>query len=104
MVTYTYGSEEGEDEQSSNPIRLKEISYVQISKYRTKTMKSLDGEVLIPSQIAKNSGIRTNHISKVLSELKAHELVECINPEVRKGRLYRLTEKGKTMSKNINTD
>ena len=67
-------------------------------------MKSLDGEVLIPSQIAKNSGIRTNHISKVLAELKAHELVECINPEVRKGRLYRLTEKGKTVSKNINTD
>lgn len=67
-------------------------------------MKSLDGEVLIPSQIAKNSCIRTNHISKVLSKLKAHELVECINPEVRKGRLYRLTEKGKTVSKNINTD
>ena len=63
---------------------LIEISYVQISKYRTKTIKSLEGEVLIPSQIAKNSGIRTNHISKVLSELKAHELVECINPEVRK--------------------
>ena len=73
---------------------LIEISYVQISKYRTKTMKSLDGEVLIPSQIAKNSGIRTNHISKVLGELKKHELVECINPEVRKGRLYRLTDKG----------
>ena len=73
---------------------LIEISYVQISKYRTKTMKSLDGEVLIPSQRAKNSGIRTNHISKVLGELKKHELVECINPEVRKGRLYRLTDKG----------
>ena len=67
-------------------------------------MKSLDGNVKIPSVIARDSGIRTNHISKVLSELKAHELVECINPEVRKGRLYRLTEKGKTVSKNINTD
>ena len=67
-------------------------------------MKSLDGEVLIPTQIARNSEIRPNHISKVLAELKAHELVECINPEVRKGRLYRLTEKGKTVSKNINTD
>lgn len=80
---------------------LIEISYVQISKYRTKTMKSLDGEVLIPSQIAKNSEIRTNHISKVLSELKAHELVECINPEVRKGRLYRLTDKGEKVAENI---
>ena len=80
---------------------LTEISYVNISKYRTKVMKSLDGEVLIPTQIAKNSGIRTNHISKVLAELKAHELVECINPEVRKGRLYRLTPKGDELIKNI---
>lgn len=80
---------------------LIEISYVNISKYRTKVMKSLDGEVLIPSQIAKDSGIRTNHISKVLSELKAHELVECINPEVRKGRLYRLTDLGKVIVKKI---
>ena len=80
---------------------LTEISYVQISKYRTKVMKALDGEVLIPSQIAKNSGIRTNHISKVLSELKVHELVECINPEVRKGRLYRLTDKGEEVVNNI---
>ncbi len=80
---------------------LTEISYVEISKYRTKTMKSLEGEVLIPSQIARNSGIRTNHISKVLSELKSHELVECINPEVRKGRLYRLTNKGEEVVNNI---
>ena len=83
---------------------LTEISYVNISKYRTKVMKSLDGEVLIPTQIARNSGIRTNHISKVLSELKAHELVECINPEVRKGRLYRLMDKGEEVTKNINLD
>ena len=80
---------------------LIEISYVNISQYRTKVMKSLDGEVLIPSQIARNSGIRTNHISKVLGELKAHELVECINPEVRKGRLYRLTDKGEEIVENL---
>ena len=80
---------------------LTEISYVKISQYRTKVMKSLDGEVLIPTQIARNSDIRPNHISKVLSELKSHELVECINPEVRKGRLYRLTDKGDVLVKNL---
>lgn len=80
---------------------LTEISYVQISQYRTKVMKALEGEVKIPSNIARDSGIRTNHISKVLAELKAHELVECINPEVRKGRLYRLTEKGEELVENI---
>ena len=83
---------------------LTEMSYVNISKYRTKVMKSLYGEVKIPTVIAKDSGIRTNHISKVLSELKAHELVECINPEARKGRLYRLTDKGDELVKNINND
>lgn len=80
---------------------LKEISYVQISQYRTKVMKSLEGDVKIPTIIAKDSEIRPNHISKVLAELKAHELVECINPEVRKGRWYRLTDKGDDVVKNL---
>lgn len=80
---------------------LTEISYVNISKYRTKVMKTLDGEVKIPTVIAKDSGIRTNHVSKVLAELKAHELIECINPEARKGRLYRLTNKGEDIVENL---
>lgn len=64
-------------------------------------MKTLDGEVKIPTAIARDSGIRTNHVSKVLSELKAHELIECINPEARKGRLYRLTDRGDDLVKNL---
>lgn len=80
---------------------LTEISYVKISQYRTKVMKSLEGEVKIPTVIAKDSDIRSNHISNVLAELKAHELVECINSEVRKGRLYRLTDKCDEIIKNI---
>ena len=67
-------------------------------------MKALDGDVKIPSVIAKDSGIKTNHISKILSELKAHELVECINPEVRKGRLYRLTDKGEEIVNELKED
>ena len=60
---------------------LKLTSYVTISKYREKTLKSIGDEVKIPTVIAKDSGIRTNHISKVLSELKSKEIVECINEE-----------------------
>ena len=80
---------------------LTEISYVEISSYRKKVMKSLDDEVKIPSQIAKDSNILQNHISAVLRQLKEHELVECINPEVKKGRLYRLTDKGNKLVKNL---
>ncbi|MDO5849099.1 MAG: transcriptional regulator [Methanobrevibacter sp.] len=80
---------------------LKLTSYVQISKYREKTVKSIGDNVKIPTNIAKDSGIRTNHISKVLSELKGKEIVECINEEARKGRLYRLTNTGKEVLENI---
>ena len=74
---------------------LKLASYVTISSYRRKVMDNLDeGQVKIPTTLAKESDIRTNHISKVLRELKDHDLVECINEEVRKGRLYRLTPLG----------
>ena len=81
---------------------LKLTSYVEISKYREKTLKSIGNNVKIPTNIAKDSGIRTNHISKVLSELKSKEIVECINEEARKGRLYRLTDTGKEVLESIN--
>lgn len=63
-------------------------------------MKSLDGKTKIPSQIAKDSDIIQNHISATLKQLKEHELIECINPDVKKGRLYRLTDKGDELVKN----
>ena len=81
---------------------LIELSYVKISKYRTRVMKTLDGNVKIPTAIAQDTGIKTNHVSNTLAELRKRELIECINPEARKGRLYRLTEKGDTLVKNIN--
>ena len=63
---------------------MKELEYVKRSQYRKKVMKSLDGEVKIPSEIANDAEIYQNHISNILRQLKEHELVECINPEVRK--------------------
>ena len=73
---------------------LAEVGFVIRSKNRTKVMKSLQGEVKIPSMIAVETGIITNHVSNNLKDLKDHGLVECINPEAKKGRLYRLTDNG----------
>ena len=77
------------------------VDYVKKSQYRSKILKSLADDVKMPSQIAKDTGIVQNHISNSLRQLKEHELVECINPEVRKGRLYRHTEKGEQIVKNL---
>lgn len=43
-------------------------------------------------------------MSKVLKDLKEHEIVECLNEEMRKGRLYRLTEKGLKINEMIKGD
>ena len=64
-------------------------------------MKALDGETKIPTQIVKDAEIRTNHISKVLSELKSEGIAECINEEQRKGCIYRLTSIGDEIVKKL---
>lgn len=81
--------------------KLVKLSYVHISSYREKTVKALKNEVKIPTQIAQDTGIRPNHMNKVLKELKDAEIAECINPEVRKGRLYRLTDLGDEIADNL---
>lgn len=70
------------------------LDFVQRSTYRQRVLKALEDNVLMPTEIAERSGIKTNHVSKVLSELKSKELIELVNPEARKGRLYRLTDVG----------
>ena len=71
------------------------LEFVQRSTYRQRVLKALEDDVLMPTEIAERSNIKTNHVSKVLSELKSKELIEIINPEARKGRLYRLKNDGK---------
>ena len=81
---------------------LKEdIDYVKNSQYRMKVIKSLDGNVKIPSEIANDTEIFQNHISNTIRQLREHKLIECINPEVKKGRLYRLTDRGEKIVNNI---
>ena len=70
------------------------IKYVNRSKYRSRTLKAIGEGIKMPKEIANDSGILQNHISNVLRQLKDKNLVECLNPNVRKGRLYRLSDEG----------
>ena len=77
------------------------LDFVQRSTYRQRVLTALEDNVLMPTEIAKRSSIKTNHVSKVLSELKSKELIELVNPEARKGRLYRLTDVGEEIVKHL---
>lgn len=78
---------------------LKTYGYVISSSYREKSVKSLYESNKIPTDLAEDIGVRSNHISKVLHELKDWGVAECINEEKRKNRIYRLTPKGEDIAK-----
>ena len=85
-----------------NDETLKIYGYIISSSYRTNVMKAFDDKPRFPSELAKKAGIKQNHVSNVLKELKSKGLVDIINPEVRKGRYYVLTDLGKELVKNLN--
>jgi len=74
---------------------IKLVAYVGISKVRSNVLNFIGDDLRYPSQIAKELNIRIQHVSTALKELKEKELVECINEDVKVGRLYRTTNNGK---------
>ena len=78
------------------------VRFINNSSYRVNVLKDLsDGDVKMPRDIATNCNILPNHISNVLTQLRKLDLLECINPEYKKGRLYRLTDDGKNILKDL---
>ena len=70
------------------------VGYVMASEYRTNILNSIGEEIKIPSAIAEDIGLRTNHVSNVLKDLKEHNLILCLHEKARKGRLYKNTDLG----------
>ena len=74
---------------------LKIYGYVISSTYRVNVLKAFGDKPRFPSELAKKAGIKQNHVSNVLKELKNKGLVDIINPEAKKGRYYVLTDLGR---------
>lgn len=75
------------------------LAIVKRSSYRIKVLKTLNEHPKIPKTIARDCDILQNHISNVLTYLKNMGLVICINPDAKKGRIYKLSEEGQEMIK-----
>lgn len=77
------------------------VGYILASEYRTNILKCIGNNMKIPSAIAEEIGLRTNHVSNVLKDLKGKNLVVCLNEDARKGRLYKNTDLGLEVLKYI---
>ncbi len=78
------------------------IGFIKVSQTRYNTLKALETDFLMPTEISRGTGIRTTQVSNALHDLKARNLVECKNEHVRKGRIYQITEDGLTILKKLN--
>lgn len=79
-----------------------EVSFVVASTYRTNVLKRLMNGPATPSMIADDAEIALSHVSRALTELREHGLVELLVAEERqKGRVYGLTDHGTTVWETI---
>ena len=80
------------------------ISLLARSKQRVKVLKSLENGDKIPSKISRDIKDNSNHVSKYLKTLKEVELVECLNEEDKRYRIYSITNKGKYYLNKVEKD
>ncbi|MBR0271037.1 MAG: transcriptional regulator [Methanobrevibacter sp.] len=78
---------------------LELVAYVRASNRRKDIIKFLSYDLKTPTEIGDALDIRTNHISNILADLRKKNLVVCATPNVRKGRLYKLTDNGNKVLK-----
>lgn len=81
-----------------------EVSFVVASTYRTTVLERLMDGPATPSMIADDTEMSMSHVSRALTELREHGLVELLVAENRKkGRVYGLTEHGTDVWETIET-
>ena len=71
------------------------------SQIKKSIVLSLNDKILTPKKISQIIGKRINHVSLYLKQLKEISVVNCLNENKTKGRLYQLTELGKKIFNEI---
>ncbi len=52
------------------------------------------GKPKIPTQIKNDTKLALNNVSDILREFRKKNIIKCINPKEKTGRIYQLTPKG----------
>lgn len=79
------------------------VGHVAASDHRTSVLDVVGANgPTTPTQISDNTALDVTHVSRSLGALQDRGLVEVLNPDARKGRLYQLTETGETILEKVN--
>ncbi len=77
------------------------IGKLTASEYRIKILEDLEHDEGTSTDIEKAVKIKISHVSRALKELTEMGLVKCLNPELRKNKIYAITTKGKEILKEL---
>ncbi len=77
------------------------IGFIMISPHRLKIIEYLYTQSALPSQISSQIKKPIGHVSNLLKGLQERKLVICQNPNLKKGRIYSVTELGRDVYERI---
>ena len=79
----------------------RKYGYVISSGYRKKVILGLTQGPKTPKQLSMDTKLYLSHVSHTLKELSSLSIVTCLTPELRRGRVYRLTDDGTEIAEYI---
>ena len=82
-------------------VSAEKLGFVKASKYRKVILFALYSEHKTPTEIQKELSLLSEQVARTLKELVDKNLIKCLNPSARKGRLYTLTANGKNLVSNF---
>lgn len=76
------------------------LSFVLSGSLRQRVVGALD-KPKTPAQLVKELQTQDSSLSRTLRELEERKIVECLFPDNKKGRLYRLTKQGELVAASL---
>ena len=78
-----------------------DISFVVRAKNRKAVFEKLTSPKT-PTQISKELKINVGFVSNILIELKRRKLIECLSPNEKRHKFYKITKRGRDVFRNLN--
>lgn len=75
--------------------------YVIASRYRQRIVLSLHKGPKTPKQIADETKFYLSHVSLVIKKLVERKIVNCLTPNLRRGKIFTLTDEGKEIAEKL---
>ena len=74
------------------------LGFIKASQYRKRIILILDRGNKTPKEISDSAKYPISHVSQTLKILREREIIICLTPDLHKGKIYSLTELGKSMA------